>query len=171
MAGEKDEKKKSSKSSSGEKTKAKKDKSTSDKKSSKSADVKSESKPKDKKSSDKLLDRKMELDKKLNGSAAARPAAPKRGPPPAKAPPSSGDYLADFDLPSSESESDGEVERRKVDESSRIVMAQVRLLFLPSGIRGFAKASRMFCFYAGQRKIDTIIRLIVCRRVQRSRGN
>lgn len=143
MAGEKDEKKKSSKSSGGEKDKAKKDKSSSDKKSSKS-DVKVESKSKDKKSSDMLLDRKIELDKKLNGSTAAKPSAPKpRGPPPAKAP-SSAEYLADFDLPSSESESDEEVERRRVDESSRIIMAQASIFSPFYGICVSREASRIF---------------------------
>ena len=77
------------------------------------------------------MDRKTGLDKKgsKTGTAAQAPPPPKpkppRGPPPPKA--TNGDnYLADFDLPSSESESDEEYERKKVDESDKIFMARVR---------------------------------------------
>lgn len=68
---------------------------------------------------DKLLDRKLgkEKDGKPAAAAAAAKPAPRgpRGPPPPAAPPKKGgnDYLAAYDLPSSESESDEEVDRRR----------------------------------------------------------
>ena len=47
------------------------------------------------------------------GAAAPAPAARRRGPPPPEPPKKGGDsYLADYDLPSSESESDEEIDRR-----------------------------------------------------------
>lgn len=131
MAGEKDDKKKKSKATDVEKVKKEKsDKEKKDKKDKKEKPEKSDKKEKDKKpTGDKLIDRKLGAEKKGQNGAAPSKAAPKpapkpRGPPPPTA--STGDnYLAGLDLPSSESESDDEIERRKVDESEKIFMARV----------------------------------------------
>lgn len=131
MAGEKDDKKKKSKVADVEKVKKEKsDKDKKDKKDKKEKPTeKSDKKEKDKKpTGDKLIDRKLGAEKKAQNGAAPPKAAPKpapkpRGPPPPKD--TSGDnYLAGLDLPSSESESDDEIERRKVDESEKIFMAR-----------------------------------------------
>ena len=135
MAGDKEDKKKKSKTADGEKVK--KEKSSDKEKKGDKKDKKSE-KPekkdsKDKKISstgDKLIDRKIGADKKSgqNGAVVAPPKPKPRGPPPPKAS-NTDNYLGDIDLPPSESESDEEVEKRQVDESDKIFMARVRYKF------------------------------------------
>jgi len=118
-----EDKKKKSKSEGEKADKVKKDKLEKDKKEKKDKSGKAE---KDKKTSDKLLDRKMGAEKKKNGVAAAAAKAPGRQPrgPPAAVKSNGDSYLADVDLPPSESESDEEFERRVVDDSQKIIMAR-----------------------------------------------
>lgn len=133
MAGDKEDKKKKSKTADGDKLKKEKsaDKEKKSDKKEKSKSEKTEKRDsKDKKSSstgDKLIDRKIGADKKgQNGAVAPPKPAPKpkaRGPPPPK-PSASDNYLGDIDLPPSESESDEEIERRQVDDSEKIFMAR-----------------------------------------------
>lgn len=135
MVGSKEEKKKLK--ADGAKDKSKKEKSDKDTTKTKTK-TKSESKSEDKlrakdqdkkkKGSDTTLERKMGLDKKQNGAATAgrQPPVRARGPPPSALPDAGkgNDYLGDLDLPSSESESEDEVERRRVEEPEKILMAR-----------------------------------------------
>lgn len=132
MVGTKEEKKKVKSDGAKDKEKSKKDKSDKDKtktktkSESKSEDkVRSKDQDKMKKGTDTILERKLGLDKKQNGAASGRqPPARARGPPALHDSGKGDDYLGDLDLPSSESESDEEIERRRVDESEKILMAR-----------------------------------------------
>jgi len=125
-----EEKKKKSKTE-GEKSKSadkpKKERSDKDKKEKKEKSDKPKDDKKKSSTGDKLLDRKIGLDKKNAAQTVDRPPPRQpRGPPPPSRP-ATDSYLADYDLPPSESESDDEVERRKVDESEKVFMARVSL--------------------------------------------